>query len=739
MKEELNNNRNYRDGKCASDRNDQYQENHSKPRQASVPQDNVIYEHIIPPAVRKKWIRQTSVDKDENLSQLVGHQKVTRSYSSEALRKSDIQLDPHRCSTPEGEFGDSIVSHDVQNSLGESRFVNSEETEEALSPRNKSETVSEEEEVTHAAFTWGVKLRHVELKLDTSGSKSVSSKPKRPVSMPVFTNNFLNEISGLKAQEKVAPPKSYKSPHAKVTWKRPVPPKGNSHDNGLKVSAPQSHHLSNSQIKRKDASPEPESNKVNVVSLHQSPLESHKFKSDDHIAKISLAMSPQRETLSLEMHDNDTPTISKSTYDSSVNDDRTPCELKLISNSHQNNIKTSNVHIQSEEKQQTHEGDNISMKDALRFFSERSKSSNRSNTNSYLGSSRLKKGPLIQKNDQSNCTQKSQRDSEIQNSNLVQTELHLISIPNQQVSQLTNSMDDLNQSTVVGENQNSSVAVQAECALNSVSSKQLKTVPDYLSSKPSCDIATDSGRNSHSDSSSSSIMQNDHSSVLSEKHDKKIDMEVDTTRPSQNGVTKPNTPSENFHTSHSPDIQFIIARAKKRKVGSLTIQSGDTRDKEISLLQSKNRQPNTKDKKEQPQVNICYSSDANKKKQSYHKDIPITSIDDVPVSNIDKTRVSSNVPVTSIDDIPISSIDITEPSDQASLISLKFSTDNKFSTDTDSDDDSGDENVETDAKSELTPPAVVFDHPVTGLKPILSPERSKRKNRNVSTVTNFFH
>ena len=217
--------------------------------------DSVIYEHIIPRSVRQKWIRRASIDHlDLEVTSPRG-----RVRSKENVFEEKIKPKKKESEKAENDFGDSIVSHDVQD------LVNNENI---LDGKDIGLITPEEEKAVFDA--WGVKLRHVGknneiklrpgsfhesnlIKIDPSSVKEVSPSlqkpPKdktfdtsssiaenkgtivklrenyrrpRPKSLPAMTQEMENDYKNSFENNSTSrsKPKAYISPHAKVPWKR---------------------------------------------------------------------------------------------------------------------------------------------------------------------------------------------------------------------------------------------------------------------------------------------------------------------------------------------------------------------------------------------------------------------------------------------------------------------------------------------------------------------------------------
>ena len=221
----------------------------------SLDNDSVIYEHIIPRSVRQKWIRRASIDHlDLEITSPRGRVRSKENVFEDEIKPKKIESE-----NAENDFGDSIVSHDIQDLTN---------NENILDGKNIGLITPEEEKAVFDA--WGVKLRHVGknseiklrpgsfcesnlIKIDPSSVKEVlpslqqppkdkifhtpssitgnegaivklreNSRRPRPKSLPAMTEEMENDYKNSFENNNTSrsKPKAYISPHAKVPWKR---------------------------------------------------------------------------------------------------------------------------------------------------------------------------------------------------------------------------------------------------------------------------------------------------------------------------------------------------------------------------------------------------------------------------------------------------------------------------------------------------------------------------------------
>lgn len=221
----------------------------------SLDNDSVIYEHIIPRSVRQKWIRRASIDHlDLEVTSPRGRARSKENVFEEEVKPKKIESE-----NAENDFGDSIVSHDVQDLV---------KNENILDGNDIGLITPEEEKAVFNA--WGVKLRRVGknneikirpgsfhesnlIKIDPPAAKQVSpslqkpskdeliasspstinnkveivklrenSRRPRPKSMPAMTQEMESDYKNILENSNTSKPKpkAYISPHAKVPWKR---------------------------------------------------------------------------------------------------------------------------------------------------------------------------------------------------------------------------------------------------------------------------------------------------------------------------------------------------------------------------------------------------------------------------------------------------------------------------------------------------------------------------------------
>ena len=226
-------------------------------RPISVDSDSVIYEHIIPRSVRQKWMRRTSSDRlDLILTSPRDRLKVNKPDKNVGKSIKEDRTNKGN------EYGDSIVSHDVQSMKYNDSDVPVIRPESLITP--------EEEKAVFNAF--GVKLRHTGIQSttkyaplgNTEGDENAIKHPlevdamhleeniqpkkdlicpeteekntnafmeikdtkrkPRPLSMPNMTEiiekNYQMQVDSLSLDK--PRPKAYISPHAKVPWKRNI-------------------------------------------------------------------------------------------------------------------------------------------------------------------------------------------------------------------------------------------------------------------------------------------------------------------------------------------------------------------------------------------------------------------------------------------------------------------------------------------------------------------------------------
>ena len=230
-------------------------------KQMTVDNDSVIYEHIIPRSVRQKWMRRASFD---HLDLITTSPKRERKILQTSNATSDALARP----SYGDDYGDSIVSHDVQNEDGG-------DSGGLITP--------EEEKAVFNAF--GVRLRHIGISLPASkktenlpevkdskivqrecqkrqragkefDSKEKGTDPKtsvklrdgqrkvRPLSMPAMTEEveksykILVDKSGISKTKH----KAYISPHAKVPWKRNLAANADESNQNSQIKAGRNHN-----------------------------------------------------------------------------------------------------------------------------------------------------------------------------------------------------------------------------------------------------------------------------------------------------------------------------------------------------------------------------------------------------------------------------------------------------------------------------------------------------------------
>ncbi len=218
-----------------------------------IDNDSVVYEHIIPRSVRQRWVRRSSVGSfDQDLlpvdissqkeisldTDLVSHdahiEKGSKRNKDQSIESDHIteeeeiavfnawgvklrHVSKRNKSTVNIEAGDITRNKQGKIEVSDLNSVkNSNETQANMTDMNKQSNSSylSQNNSRNKTMT-GTSPKVIE--------SSMKIKRERPKSMPVISAEKINDYN--KATDnrpsKHAAPKAYKSPHAKVPWKRP--------------------------------------------------------------------------------------------------------------------------------------------------------------------------------------------------------------------------------------------------------------------------------------------------------------------------------------------------------------------------------------------------------------------------------------------------------------------------------------------------------------------------------------
>ena len=650
-------------------------------RPISVDNDSVIYEHIIPRSVRQKWMRRASIEQldliptspREHLGPKKQDRSVRRSFGSDESVKGV-------------EYGDSIVSHDVQSIKNNSNGVFDSKSESLITP--------EEEKAVFNAF--GVKLRHrgihstaksnssasredIESHLqpatevknkhlgkhgysqrDLSGSERKenttiansqardTAKRQRPLSMPIITDkiNMDFETQGDGFYLSKPKPKAYISPHAKVPWKRNMV---------TKIVEPKGTNISNTQ-RTSGGKSEQEKHKKTVHNIPTSDVVAHPKENENRVQNNH------------SLHD------SQNSKGNKVNLGYQKSEIHdLVSRESPHNGEVVRSNAES---------------DLLHFVSERRKTFENYGGRAHMGVLGSQDREVVALTNEGNITEKSKMlchdSNEVKEKSSIDFEkIHKVERKSSRENKYGSAEKTQTFDKICSENSDENILKHEKKGKGKLLLEE------------------------NNQKKSSNIFQ----SVPPQKRDDRS-YKV-TNLVSEKTSKQPEVQSNADSTIVSTDEAFILRRAFEKKINKMVILTGEQRDRELKSKQStivKKEASKGSEVKVSQKVAIAKEKP---KEASNHADIPVTNLDDtmqnvvqnqaydIPITNLDELSppgpTKGEMEVNSGKSMPISS----------NLVIVPPKKPGKYDAD----------------RRELVAPKVIFESPVVGLVSALSPKR----------------
>jgi len=664
-------------------------------RPISVDNDSVIYEHIIPRSVRQKWMRRASIDHLDLIP------TSPREHLGPKKRDSSVGSSLGSDESVKGvEYGDSIVSHDVQSIKNNSNGVIDSRSESLITP--------EEEKAVFNAF--GVKLRHRGIHAITKSSPPVTrdnienhpqpatevknkplgkhgysqrdlsgaerkentaianiqardaAKRQRPLSMPITTDkiemDFETQGDGFNVSK--AKPKAYISPHAKVPWKRKMV---------AKVLETKGTNISNTQSA---------SGEKNEQEKHRKIL--HNIPKSDVLAHSKKHGNTRQNRYDL--CDNQSSKSNKVSLDFHKSETR---DLFSRESPHNGEVMGSNEDS-----------------DLLHSVTERRKTFEKYGGRVHTEVFGSQDKEVVALTNEKNTTEKRK----------------IFHYDGNEVKDKSNidfkNTHEVDRKSSRGNKFAAAVKTQASNKIGSESTDQ-KILKHQKKSKEKLFITENSQENS------SNVFQ----SVPSQKQDDRFDKV--TKLVSEKTSKQPEVQSNAKSTIGNTDDAFILRRKFEKKINKMVILTGEQRDRELKSKQSKIvKKEASKGSEGKVSQKLAIAREI-PKEASNQADIPVTNLDDT-MQNVAQNP-DHDIPITNLDEISPPGLPIRKTENDigksipfaSNLVIFPPKKPGKYDAD----------------RRELVAPKVVFESPVIGLVSALSPKGKSngKKKFRVSFVS----
>ena len=655
----------------------------------SVDSDSVIYEHIIPRSVRQKWMRRTSSD-HLDLVLVSPRERLKVSKPDKNVEKS-IKADR---SNKGNEYGESIVSHDVQSMKYNDSDVSVSKSESRITP--------EEEKAVFNAF--GVKLRHTGIQSTAKyapfgfieGDENSTKHPleidatqldekmhskrdlvcpeaeekntnkfmqikdtkrrSRPLSMPNMTEiigeNYQMQVDSFSLDK--PKPKAYISPHAKVPWKRNIVKKAVEAKGSDEKSVK---NVFDEKCKQERNIQATESISTNVAAVHHNKHGDGLGKGDDSFGR-KYDMS---NTIDFDNHRKDLHFVN------------------LVE-------KHNNAALLPHD----------AVTDLLLSVSDRRRTFEKYDGAGYTGVTRNFDKQVVVSSNAGHAVEKSNHNKTFHKDKTLMINEGESSIKEKQKFE--------------GESNGEINSIEKEKAQkssktdNAFPSQQSQVVKHQKAQKEKDLFSEDSHKK----------LLNIFQSMPSYKPDYKTDEKTCVVKKEER--KKPGNLSTESNVEIDKNISLMIEKRFEKKVKKMVIVTGEQRDRE---LKSKLSTPVKKGTSKRSKNEISHESAVNNKPTESKSSpaIPVTNLDDTIPTVIDNR--GHDIPITNLDELP---------SQRNSLVNFQANINQTAIGPKQREPVPTKKPGKYDAdRRELVAPKVVFENPVTGLVPALSPKGKSRK------------